>query len=134
MQFHWVAAKRGINVLGEIYGQTAMARTLKEPVNTVRSRGVFELSKVNYVQTWMKRQQKGLETSMVFEPLQFERSKFHCTCYNCAAKPFLTLSVVYFKRSQITASFIPFVLGEWTSKLATPYLVQQLLPLIRALH
>ena len=53
-------------------------QALKGPMKTVQARGVFELERLNHVQTtWGKGQQKGFETSMVVESLQFKWSKFH---------------------------------------------------------
>ena len=73
-----------ITLLVSKYSQTLMSLTHKGPMKTVQAKRVFELSGLNYVQIWAKGQEKGLETSRVFEPLQFERSKFHCTyTYTC---------------------------------------------------
>ena len=51
------------------YSRTLMARTLKGLMKTVRARGVFELSRLNYIQTLVKGQQKRFETSMVFRAI-----------------------------------------------------------------
>ena len=55
------------------YSRTSKARTLKGLIKIVQARGEFELSRLNYVQTLTKGQQKQFKSSMVFEPLQF-----HC--------------------------------------------------------
>ena len=66
----------------KLYIWTLMAGTPNGPMKIVLSKRMFQLLRSNYIKTWTKGQQKGFETSVVFEVLQFKPLKFNCIFFD----------------------------------------------------